>query len=393
MNLNRLELLVGTEAARREAFPIVAHKVFFAHAAICPLPRCAMDAVAEFARAGGTDMQENAWSMGMLSRARRAAAGLLGGDADEYSLIGPTTLGLNLVAMGFDWKAGDEVVYYRDCYPANVYPWEQLATRGVRAVEVRPAHPGRITWEVVEAALTSRTRMVALASAHFISGYRIDVDGIGARLRARGIRLCVDGIQTVGAFPTPVRHVDYLCADSHKWMLGPAGAGIFHVRAEARADLHPAVVGAWNIVSPHYIAHDAARVHDGARRYEFGCPNLPGIAGMAAALELLESCGAEAVAARILALRAAIVAGARARGFTVYPDDHGAGETPPEACSGIVSLAHASIDVHDAARRLAAAGIVVSSRYTREGLRLMRISPHAYNTGEEVDRLLAQVAP
>ena len=83
---------------------------------------------------------------------------------------------------------------------------------------------------------------MALASCHFVSGYRLDLDAIGQALHQRNILFCVDGIQTLGAFPTTVEHVDFLAADAHKWLLGPCAAGIFYVRKEVQERLKPGLL-------------------------------------------------------------------------------------------------------------------------------------------------------
>ena len=153
------------------------------------------------------------------------------------ALLGPTSLGLSLVANGLDWEQGDEVICYLDDYPANVYPWTQLERFGVRPVFLKPGQPGRITPELVAGAMTNRTRLVALASCHFFSGYRIDVDAIGRVAHEGGALFCLDAIQSLGAFPVSVEQVDFLSADAHKWMLGPLTAGIFVVSREHPADL------------------------------------------------------------------------------------------------------------------------------------------------------------
>src|SRR5690606_10717566 len=113
--------------------------------------------------------------------------------------------------------------------PANVYPWKQLERLGVKVVYLQPAQIGEITPELVRQALTPRTRLIALASCHFLSGYRLDIEAISAIARAQGVLFSLDAIQSAGAFPLRVEAVDFLSADSHKWMLGPCTAGLVYV--------------------------------------------------------------------------------------------------------------------------------------------------------------------
>ena len=153
-------------------------------------------------------------------------ARFIGAQLDEISFTGPTSSGLNAIANGLDWTQGDEVICYLDDYPANVYPWLALERRGVKAVLLETARIGEITPEIVEQALTERTKLVALASANFCSGYRIDLEAIGALCAERGVLFSVDAIQTLGAFPIALDRIDFLSAGAQKWMLGPSGAGI-----------------------------------------------------------------------------------------------------------------------------------------------------------------------
>jgi cysteine desulfurase/selenocysteine lyase len=380
--------IIGSDVLRRSLFPVVSRGAFMAHAGVAPLTHAAAEALRAFAANGESDNQENAWAVHRAEQARSSAARLLGCDATEVALLGPTSLGLNLVAHGIPWREGDEVVFYPDDYPAN--PWANLAGRGVVPVPVRVEHPGVVTKEAVEAVLTSRTRLVALASCHFLSGYRIDVDGIGAMLQARGILFSLDAIQTLGAFPLSVRHVDFLSADSHKWLLGPVGAGVFYVKAERQDLLRPALLGSWNVVSPQFVAQETIRFHPGARRYEPGTFNVPGIMGMGASMDVLLDVGVDAIAARLLHLRRHLVAGVQGLGYRLFAEEPGRVPGGSDARrSAIVAITRPGTDMREVAHRLSGAGIQVSLRQNRSGEAFVRFSPHFYNTGEEVDRALS----
>ncbi|MBM3289525.1 MAG: aminotransferase class V-fold PLP-dependent enzyme [Candidatus Hydrogenedentes bacterium] len=387
----QIEDIVGDEALRRELFPVAAERVFMAHAGVCALPKVAVDAMAEFCARGSVAAQENAWSNGQVLRARQVAARLIGAHADEIALLGPTALGLSLIANGMPWGAGDEVVFYPDDYPSNVYPWRGLRERGVNPVAMGVERPGVVTWEMVERVLTPRTRLVSLASCNFLSGYRIDVDGIGKRLHERGVLFCVDGIQTLGAFPTSVEHVDFLSADSHKWLLGPLAAGIVYVKREHQEMLRPTLQGAWNVVSPGYVAQETIRYEPTARRYEPGALNYPGILGMLASMELLLECGTEAIGLRLLELRSALLDRLVEKGWRAIVDVADAGEDSErlrEGASGIVTVTHPGREMKAAFKQLDAHGVTASLRQDRAGTPYIRFSPHFYNTIEEAERVV-----
>ncbi len=379
-----IDAILQNETHRRERFPVCEERVFLAHAGVTALPRAAAEAMADYADQGMRNQQENFEVWSDVARTRTLAGQLLGRRSSEIALLGPTALGLSMVANGFSWREGDEVVFYRDDYPANVYPWRGLSSRGVTPVAIETSRPGVITWGDIERVLTPRTRLVSLASCHFLSGYRPDIAGIGEALQKRGIRFCVDGIQTLGAFPFDCGPVDFVSADSHKWMLGPAGAGIVFVREERFEELQPTLLGSWNVVSPDFIARQDIDFEEGARRYEPGTLNFPGIAGMRASLELLLDAGIDRIAARLLELRGILLDRLQALGFVPILED-----VPDANASGIVSVTRGDMDLKPVFDAMAAERIHVSLRKDRAGTAFLRFSPHFYNTEDEIDRALA----
>ena len=380
-----LDDLTNEETRRRE-FPITASKIFLAHAAVAPLPRVAAAALIEHARAATVSGPDDyVLALAQIRAARETAARFIGADPDEIALLGPTSLGLSLFAQGLDWSPGDEVLYYADDYPANVYPWLELGRRGVVPRSLRPERPGEITVELVAAALTERTRLVALASAHFVTGYRIDIEGIGRLLSSRGVLFSLDAIQTLGAFPFSVEHVDFLSADAHKWMLGPLSIGIVYVKRRHFEKLRPILVGASNVRSPDFVAQSEIVFLDTAARYEPGILNLGPILGMKASLDMLLELGPAAVAARIGASVRFLAAGLGALGFepVVAP-------ASPHA-SGILTVSHPSADASRLFHLLQERRVTVSMRHDRTGGAFLRWSPHFYNTEAELERAVASV--
>ena len=149
------------------------------------LPKCAADAMIAHIRSelrGPSGIRRGASATSPATRS--VCADLIGADKSEIALLGPTSLGLSLFANGLSWRAGDEVVCYQDDYPSNVYPWMALASQGVqirRLCDRRNRGVSlRSSWS---AYCLPRTRLVALASCHYLSGWRIDVDAIGALLQ------------------------------------------------------------------------------------------------------------------------------------------------------------------------------------------------------------------
>ena len=377
--------LFPDEAQRRALFPVCNGQIFFAHAGVTALPQFVADASCDYTQQSARNPQEFGDVLRWVKETRQACAQFIGAQADEIALLGPTSLGLSLFANGIDWQPGDEVLCYHGDYPANVYPWIELRRRGVVVRYFEPAAPGEITPELVAAALSPKTRLVALASAHFFTGYRIDVEAIGAILRERGILFSLDAIQTLGAFPLDVEkaHVDFLSADAHKWMLGPLAIGIVYVRKANFEKLRPTLLGAWNVVSPNFNALDEIRFVPTAQRYEPGVLNIAGVLGMRTAIDFFHQQGLDRISARLLELKAHLVPRLEEMGFRIL----GPGIASP-AASSITTFRHehASSTVLFAA--LEKAKVIASLRHDREGRDYLRFSPHCYNTETELDTAL-----
>ncbi len=381
-----LERILADEALRRFEFPVAAERVFLGHAGVCPLPRRVIDAMHDLTLMSGLADQEEVFGARRMLEIRRLAAGLLQAQAEEIALVGPTSLALSYVAAGLPFRRGDNVLIYHDDYPSNVYPWMALAERGVQVRFMNVRELGRIRRIDVEGQIDESTRLVALASCHFIAGWRIDIPAIGQLLRRRNVLFCVDGIQTLGAFPTTVEHVDFLAADAHKWLLGPLSAGIFYVRKELQERLRPAVFGWHNVRCPNYVAQEQLTYPPDARRYEAGSANLIGLAGLEAALRLLQEIGIDRIGAELLRKRALLVPALRAKGYEVLQE-----AAPPEHASGIVTFFKRDADLPALHGRLTEQRIVTSLRADRSGQRYLRLSPHFYNTDAELERLLEMV--
>lgn len=377
MNLPELQ---KDEALRCREFPVSGDKVYLAHAGVSPVPACVERAVASAVSASARDDQEEGLST-LLRQTRARASELLRADSGEVALIGPTTTGISAVAAGLDWQAGDEVLIYQDDFPVNVYPWQALESRGVTVRRLSTPTLGEITPELVVQQLTAKTRLVALASCHFVTGYRIDHDAIGRLLRERDVLFCLDAIQTLGAFPTTVEHVDFLAADAHKWLLGPCAAGVFYVRRDLQDRLAPQAFGWNNVRCPNYVAQETMNLRSDARRYEAGSFNILGIAGLNAALGLLLEVGIDAIAADLTAKRTGLAAALQARGYEVFfPEGQQTG--------GITSCWREGTDMKVVGERLAAENIIASVRGDRAGRDYLRFSPHFYNTSFDLDLAL-----
>jgi cysteine desulfurase/selenocysteine lyase len=361
----------------RELFPITRRCHFLNHAAVAPTSTRVRDAVQTWV----ADLVEHGMDhvadwVRREREVRLVAARLLGADADEITFVRSTSHGLGMFAEGLAWQPGDEVAVCTELeYPANVYPWMHLASRGV---VLRPidAEAGGVTREAVARALSPRTRVVSVSSVEFATGVANDLEAIGALCRERDVLFCVDGIQSVGAFPLDVKaaKVDFLAADSHKWQLGLPGIGIAFVRRSVIPSVRPTAVGWKSVV--HALDFDQLRfeLRDDAARFEEGTQSFATILGMGAALALLEEVGVENVATHVGEWLAAI-----------EPVLARAGLDPGPAVGvrkGILTFRPPSGTAEQFVLRAQQAGLVLSPRRGR-----VRVSPHFYNDETDLGAL------
>ncbi len=381
-----LDEVLSDEGVRQREFPVTQSRIFLAHAGDCPLPRRVAEAVASYAHEAATGDQEKFVYPVILGKARKLGAQLLQCEPEEVALVGPTSLGLSFFASGLKVRRGDNILIYFEDYPSNVYPWMALSERGVEVRLLNTRGLGVIRPRDVTGQVDEHTRLVALASCHFVSGFRLEHEAIGRSLRERNILFCLDAIQTVGAFPMPVAQVDLLAADAHKWLLGPCGAGLIYVRRELQEHLNPPIYGWHNVRCPDFVAQEQIVLRQGAAKYEAGTHNLVGLVGLVAAMELLLEIGVEAIGRELLRKRAWLVPALQAKGYTVPQAD-----APPENASGIISFYHPAKDLAALHQQLLDANIVTSLRAERTGRKYIRLSPHFYNTDQELRKVLEQL--
>ncbi len=370
---------IDWEAVRIAEFPVARRWAFFDHAAVAPLPRRSGDAL----RAWTARQEEDgvvAWPDNdrRVEEIRDRVAKLIQAHRDEIAFVNSTTHGISLIAEGFPWHEGDTIVTAADEYPSNLFPWMNLAGRGV-AVRQVPTRDGRIGIDDLAAAIDESTRLLAISHVEFATGFRNDLDALGELCRARGIAFFVDAIQGLGPHRIDVSRtpIDFLAADGHKWLLGPEGAGILYVRREWIDRLRTIGVGWHSVVGSYNAAVPELRLRPDARRWEGGSYNLAGIVTLGASIELLLEWGLDAVSSRILDRAEAVRELAASAGWTIH------GSNRPEDRSAIVVLERSGVDPAAAAAALRRDhGIVAACRRGR-----IRISPHVYNDDSDLERL------
>jgi selenocysteine lyase/cysteine desulfurase len=377
-------------ALRRTEFPWSdsGETIYLNHASTGPLPQRTVGVGAQWGQLRANparvpqDLQFNT-----LSRGRELIAGLIGASTSEIALATNTSYGINLAAFSLPLKQGDVVLTPDAEFPANVYPWMQLAAR--RGLEYRRIacddgvlDAGRLEQELNS---DSRVRAVSVSWVQAASGARVDLDALSAVCHKYDAYFVVDAIQGIGPLTLDLSktRIDILSCGAQKWLMSPWGSGFVYVRGELIQKLEPHDVS-WMAVQG---SDDFSRLldynftwRDDARRFEFVTLPYQDFAGMNASLELLNALGPANVSAHTLRLAQRIVDWAESRSDV--------GLVTPASSSrraGIVCVRPA--DARAASQRLHEPRIAHS---LREGA--IRLSPYFYTTEAEVDQALAVIA-
>lgn len=367
--------------ALRRHFPHTETSVYVNHAATGPLSTPVMAAIDRYLQQRHAGEIDNYFAFApVVDETKQRLAALIGTDERRVEYVPNTSYGLNLLVSGLDWQAGDRIAVPGCEFPANVYPFLSLARRGVE-VDFIPHDRGVVPLEAVERTLTPRTRLLSISWVQFLSGYRADLEALGALCRDRGVIFCVDAIQGLGALRLDVEAcgIDFLACGGHKWLLGTQGLGFVYVSEALQERIHPPAGWLHGPVDwDNFFDYELA-FHDDASRYRLGTLNHVGVAAMHAALGLYAEAGVASCEAHVLALARRLAEGLERLGLRRYGTDD------PRYASGIVTVEHPEPEgLFEALAR----------RSVRAALRqrMIRFSPTYYNTPGEIDAVIDAVS-
>lgn len=380
------------DAYRAQFAPPAAHRAYLDHAATGHLCRDARAAVGAFLdrRAGHlADASPNDFptDLAALDRARERFARLVGVEARQVDLQPSTSLALNVVARGLDWRPGDRVAVPACEFPANLWPWRALEPDGV-GVDLIAHRDGTFTPDDVAAVLTARTRVVAVSWVQFLSGFRTDLDAIADVVRAHeasvghDVYLVVDAIQGVGALRLDGARLDAIACGTQKWLGAMQGSAVLALSDRLMPRLRPLVGwlnGPVDWDDFEACATEPIALHDDATRFRAGTPQTAQAHALDATLGVLLDAGAEAIESAALANARTVGDALDRLGYRRY------GTADPAHASAIVTVETPDPEALHA--HLTAHGIAVSLRSRR-----LRFAPHAHTPPEALGATLDAVA-
>jgi isopenicillin-N epimerase len=362
----------------RSAFMIPDDRVYLNVGTLGPQPRVVVDAVIEHTRrVAETYPPATEWD---ALKSRTGA--LLNGDAAGFVFPRNTTEAMNFVAGGLELNAGDEVLTTTHEHVGGLSCWELLAARrGVRLRQLDLPVPARTRDELLDVfrrAITPATRVISVSHVTFTNGTVMPVQEIAALCRDRGIICVVDGAHPPGMIRVDLRAIgaDFYASSPHKWLCAPQGTGLLYMREEWRTRLWPTIAsGGWD--DPAIGAH---------RFNHLGTLDESRLAGLDAALRLHDAIGPDVIEARIRSLDAMLLAALAdvPRVRILSPDD-------PALGVGLISFTVDGLESLELQRRLGRAN--VRTRVVSEyGYGWMRLSPHVYNSEQEIAKVVELIA-
>lgn len=365
----------------RALFPVTERAIYLNHAAVSAPPKPTINAIqsqlADVSENGSVNFRS--W-LSVKESSRRLVAGMLGARPQQVAFMRNTSDGLSTVANGLDWRSGDNLVTFRGEFPSNLYPWLRL--RDARGVEVRVCEErdGRVDVDELIRLIDGRTRIVAISQVQYASGFRADLERIGRAARVHDALLVVDVIQGLGVIPIDVEAelVDVAAGACHKWLLTPEGVGLLYLSARARERIQPTLVGWTSVPNPDDYGNYEQGWNQGTLAWETGTAPMALIHGLEASLNLLNQVGVEQIQTYLETLTNHLCEQLQKTNYKVLSSRR-AGEK-----SQIVCIQHtAGLSPMNLYSLLKSKNIITAPRGDR-----LRISPHFYNTIEEMDGLV-----
>jgi len=350
--------------------------VYLNHAAVAPLSFPVREAVGKYMeRRSLKGIEPYPWAMEMVEETRKLLAGLIHANAEDIAFVMNTSDGLNIIASGIDWEVGDRILLNDLEFPSNSYPFLNLKSRGV-IIDTLEANNWRVTPQALFDRLNPRTRLVAISFVQFLTGERADLVTIGKELHKRNILFVVDAIQGLPHMPLDVQaaHIDFLSSGSHKWLMAQEGMGFIYASPKARSLIKQASLGWKSVEDPFDFNLHPDELREGASRYENGTLNNASIAGLKASLEFFLEFGQPQAMRHILDITGYFIDRLETRGVNVItPKDE-------NQRAGIVTFEFPNAAATH--KRLMENNIVLSLRNGK-----LRVSPHFYNTEDELRRV------
>ncbi|MGY5877095.1 MAG: aminotransferase class V-fold PLP-dependent enzyme [Candidatus Thorarchaeota archaeon] len=363
----------------QETWPTLSSMTYLNTASTGVPTKPAVDAMADYMKKYSEKIWGYEHTADLFTDVRTYLSQLLGGDYSQYAFIPSTSIGLNSFGHAIEYPEGSNVVICDLEFPSNFLPWQNISKLYGVELRVAKSHNGEVSTDAFIELVDENTRVVAVSHVQFGSGYKSDLKSIAKAVHSQGGYLAADIIQSAGwsDFDLVDLEVDFAASQATKWLAGPIGAGFIYIKKDVIADLHPRYVGWYSVKDHRDFSYYERELKDDASKFHTGSPPMAVYVGFRESLKIMlqiSSGQRESVAldnASYLRKRLS------EEGIEYY--DFGQEHNSP-----IVSCNPPNVD-----------GIEVQLRKDRifcsERDGRLRISPHFYNTYEEIDRIVDRI--
>ena len=377
----------------RRDFPLIRKKVYMNNGAIAPTPISTIKSITDFLLKCSEDGPDSKmiydYIVSLMKELRTRITHMINCDPNEIVFTQSTTEGLNYVCNGLDWKRTDCIIVRGGPHEhyANYLPWLQLSkTKGVKINELEIDENGYFDFTNLEKlAKKKNTKLITLSHALYNSGAIMPVEETGKIARENNILYCIDAAQTVGSIEVDVKKIgcDFMAFPGFKWLCGPVGIGIFYCSKNAGELLIPQSIGGESAILSDQ--KDIAYV-ESPQRFQTGFRNYPGIAGLESSLRYILRLGIANIHKKNIKianiLRSELI---KIKGIKIYgPEDE-------KARTSIIPFSSSNSDAKTLVDRLEQNEIIFAERDIGGGKKVVRASPHFFNSEEDVVRAVRYI--
>ena len=366
----------------RELFPhLKTDQIYFNHAAIGPWSYLALNRINEYStQRSGEKIENYPFTIKWNASAKEKLGKIIGAPQERIAWVDNVSNGINILAQGLDWKTGDRILLNDLEFPSNVYPFLNLKKIGVE-IDIVKSRDGIFDIDEIEKAVTPKTKLVSISLVQFLSGYRADIDSIGDLCRNKNIIFSVDAIQATGAVQIDVvkSKIDFLSGGSQKWLMSSQGVSYIYLTEELQSRIDQKYIGWTSVKDTWNLLDYNLTLRNTADAFQNGTMNALGISIFEAVLNMFIDFGMNNVEQRILENSDYFIN--RLTEIGIQPILKNVAE---KNRAGIVSFKHE--DAQKIFEQLDGKRIYAA---VREGM--LRVSPHFYNTKDEIDRFIDEL--
>jgi len=384
----------------RENFPIFRHRAYLDTACYAPTCLKVSKAVEDWwesrSSISAPSFEQTYDWLQPIADARTDASKLINASEDEITFITSTGLGLNKIASAIPMGKGDNIVLNDLDFSTNIVPWLAQRQRGVEIRRVKHRN-GKLYLEDFEKMVNSHTKVIAISSVQWTTGFRVDLGALVKLAEANDAYVVVDTMQSLGALEFDVRKtgIHFMVAQGYKWLFGPFATGILFCRRDLIDKYEPLIAEPANVLkNPKKESYMHEPSLDNLTDYDFGfvptaaryqsCSNISGLWGLGAALKYINLLGISNIEERVQNLVEYLV-----QGLKKIPNIKIVSPIERECRSGIVVFTYGSVESDlKMMEQLSKLGVGVSVRYTA-GCGGIRVSCHFYNNEEDLDKLFS----